>query len=388
MKHVTGMPHSASSAGSAQDLRVFRRTAGCAWIACLLATGLAGVQHRVAVLHPWSFTLITLLAATFVIGLLPFFFPALWRLLRGSLRGLALAWIAIGLVPAALWVAVGWHGAHSWSQRKIPGGWSGVLVRMAGASLADAHARWVYPHRLEGQRLIMFYDDRVSDPQGDLRRMEDHLARMEGLTQLRLREKVHWIRGAFCGHHFAMYGLALGSSQSPAGELDSHELAHAFLNQYVRPNAGPPVFLAEGWAEAQSKNSSALAKRLLAWRGFFSAWDPHWSTMAAPEKEKLAQKMPDPEGLKALLDVSPRSYLRELTNPYWSTHNAGAAYWFGGAFADFFIRRYGISRFLELYSNAASRGFEAECRRLCGMDLPTLESELWKDIERIAHATP
>jgi len=104
--------------------------------------------------------------------------------------------------------------------------------------------------------------------------------------------------------------------------------------------------------------------------------------MSLPEKQKFLQKYPDPEGIKRLLDAPPRSYLRELTNPFWSSHDAGAVYWLGGAFVDFFIRRYGVSRFLELYFKAESRGFESECRRLCGVDLSTLENEFWQDVEQ------
>ena len=372
----------ASRAVSTGDFGLLRRSVVCAWVACVLAMALAWGQDRLAVLHPWSFTFVALLAATFVTGLWSCLLPRFWRLLRGSSRGRALAWFAIGLMPAGLWVALGWHGSHQWSQRKVPGGFCGILVRMSGASLADAHARLAYPQRLEGQHLIMFYDGRISDAQGDLARMDDHLGRMEKLTQLLMREKVYWIRDAFHGHRFAMYGLAFGSSKSPVDETDCHELAHAFLNQHTRPGPGPPMLLVEGWAEAQSQDSKSLARRVLAHRQFMSTWTPDWHTMSVPEKEDFVQKYPDPEGTKRLLDTPPSSYLRELTNPFWSTHDAGAVYWFGGAFADFFIRRYGVSRFLELYFNAASGEFEAECRRVCGAELTALESELWQDVER------
>ena len=364
---------------SARDFRFLEYIAGCAWITGLLAIALAWGQDRLGVLHPWSFSFIALLAATFAMGFLPFLLPGFWRLVRAS-TGRALACLLIGLIPASLWAALGWHGSHQWSQRRVPGGFSGLLVRMSGNSLADAHARWAYPHRLEGQHVVMFYDHRISDPHDDLRRMDEYLAQMEKLTQLRMREKVYWIRGAFHGHRFAMYGLALASSQSPAGYVDFHELAHAFMNQHTGPGPGPPMLLVEGWAERQSQDSLFLARRVLAQRTFISTWAPDWPEKSLPEKEEFLQKYPDPAGTKRLLDAPPRSYLRELTNPWWSTHDAGAVYWFGGAFVDFFIRRYGISRFLELYFNAASRGFEPECRRF-GVDLTKLESEFWQDVE-------
>src|ERR1044071_7236259 len=85
------------------DLRFLRRTAACAWVAGFLAMILAWGQNRFGVLHPWSFTFIALLAATFAIGLLACFLPQLWRLLRSSSRGCALAWLIAGLIPSALW---------------------------------------------------------------------------------------------------------------------------------------------------------------------------------------------------------------------------------------------------------------------------------------------
>jgi hypothetical protein len=293
-----------------------------------------------------------------------------------------------GLTPAVLWVALGWYANHQWSRRMIPGGICGIIIRMSGLSLADAHGRWVYPHRLEGRRLIMFYDDRVSDPQGDLQQMEDHMDRMEKLTQLRVREKVYWMRGPFFGDCFSMRGVAVASSKSPPGYVDSHELAHAFLNQHVGPGNGPPLFLVEGWAEAQSQQSRFLAGRAVAQRNFIARWAPSWPARSLLQKREFLQNYPDPIGTKTFLEAPPLSYLRVITNPFWSRHNAGAVYWLGGAFVDFFIRRYGASRFVELYYNTESRGFESECRRLCKVDLNILETEFWQDVERTAHVTP
>jgi hypothetical protein len=37
-----------------------------------------------------------------------------------------------------------------------------------------------------------------------------------------------------------------------------------------------------------------------------------------------------------------------------------------------------------VFLTAASRGFEPECGRLCGVDLSALESEFWQDVEHRA----
>src|SRR5205807_4098728 len=94
-----------------------------------------------------------------------------------------------------------------------------------------------YPHRLQSQRLVMFYDSRVRDPHRDLEAMDRHVAALEDLTDKPLRSKIYWVRGQLFGRgQMAIRGLVLGSSKSPADwdtadhphrlSVDRHELAH------------------------------------------------------------------------------------------------------------------------------------------------------------------
>ena len=53
------------------------------------------------------------------------------------------------------------------------------LVKSAAASLMELQAWYGYPHQLETERLIMFYDDGVTDPQGEAAAMDQHVARMD-----------------------------------------------------------------------------------------------------------------------------------------------------------------------------------------------------------------
>jgi hypothetical protein len=54
---------------------------------------------------------------------------------------------------------------------------------------------YTYPHRLESERLVMFYDDGLTDPERDLAAMDRHVARLEALTGSPLRAKIYWVRG-------------------------------------------------------------------------------------------------------------------------------------------------------------------------------------------------
>lgn len=147
---------------AAGDLRSLYRHVICAWAAGLFSIGLAWGQDQFGVLHPWSCTFFIALTVTFVAGLKPCFSrPSRW--LRHSGSGNAIAWIILALMPAAIWAALGWYGARQWSRRNVPTGVPGALIRMAGASLMDFRARFLLGHRLEGDHVVMFFDDRVLD---------------------------------------------------------------------------------------------------------------------------------------------------------------------------------------------------------------------------------
>src|SRR5262249_37083893 len=137
------------------------------------------------------------------------------------------------------------------------------IAGMAVASLLEGQAHLAYPHRLESRRLVMFYDGRVTGPHRDLEAMDQHVAALEALTGKPLRDRIHWVRGELLGRRqFAIRGLVLGSSQSPADwdtadhpfglSVDHHELAHGVMHQLQPPDADPPTLLIEGWAEAHA----------------------------------------------------------------------------------------------------------------------------------------
>ena len=65
---------------------------------------------------------------------------------------------------------------------------------VAIAALMELQAEYTYPHRMESDRLVMFYDDRVTDPQRDLEAMDQHVAKLEAMSDdeaLQLLEQEH-----------------------------------------------------------------------------------------------------------------------------------------------------------------------------------------------------
>jgi hypothetical protein len=354
-----------------------------------LTTGLLWAQYQARILHPWSLLFLLLLAVT-GLAVLATVLTGLWRVVRGPARARTLAWVLVGLLPVFLWSVVVKAALDQLRRAEIRPSLPLTLTGMAGASLMEALVGYVYPDRLETERLVMFYDDQVTDPEGDIRAMDRHVARMEETTGLALRAKIYWVRGPLLGREYnAFLGLALGSSQSPAGVEDRHELAHAVLNQHNHPDTEPPMLLAEGWAESQCKDGKALAASALVHRQFFAEWGKIWGKLPESERRQFLNSLVDPEGGERLLrtaweEAGVTSHLRELTHPFWYDHDKGPVYSVGGAFVDFLLRRYGPKRFVELYFACRPGTFEANCQRVYGIDLDALEKQFWEDAERLA----
>jgi hypothetical protein len=319
-------------------------------------------QDALRVVHPYALLFLGLMALTFGSAFVVLA-CGLWCSARGPQRRSALAWLLVGLLPALCWAALGGHVARCHRTRNHPNNLPFRLVKFAAAHLMELQAWYLYPHHLETARLVMFYDDRVADPEGDAAAMNRHLARMEKLTGKSLRAKVYWVRGRLLGMNgFCNRGIVCGSSESPAaaGTLDRHELAHAVLSQHEAPDTDPPTLLSEGWAVSQE---------WLHDRSFLAQW-----ALAARDGRPGNQSFQEWSGS--------RCCLRELTEAKWYHHGSGPVYPVGGAFVDFVIRRFGVERFMELYFNCRPGSFEADCRRALGTDMVTLERLLWEDVEQ------
>jgi hypothetical protein len=245
------------------------------------------------------------------------------------------------------------------------------LVSLSSGSVMEAQAVYLYPRRTETQHLVMFYDDRVTHPLRDAEAMEAHVTRLEAMTGVPLRARIHWVRGRLLGMgSMTCYGLALGSSRSPEDwemadhpahlSVDRHELAHAVLLQHYRPDTDPPFLLVEGWADSQA--------------------GPSRSRLAAGALESRTRWL-SRSGLK---EDTTESYLRELLSPSWYHRIGAPVYDVGGAFVDFLLHHYGVERFLSLYFACRPGTCEADFRSALSEDFDAVERKFWDEARKLA----
>jgi hypothetical protein len=373
----------------APTLRWLRRWGALAWASWLLSIGLLWWQHWGRILHPTYLLFIFLVALTFGSALIALG-AGLWNVLRGPKRLGALAWLLVALLPVLGWVTLAWYAYSNGQKGEVPRNTAMILMMRAAHSLMEAEATYLYAHRLESQRIVMFYQDGLTDPEGDLQAMDRHMADMEERTCLPLRARIYWVRGPLLGRRgLCCFGVALGSNESPASELDRHELAHALMNQHYTTETDPPTLLSEGWAMSQQSQVRDDADLAL---GVWSLHEQLADLAKAPESEwkcGLARYV-DKEGMVRLLRKVHGSgghggcYLRELTDAYWYHRDKGAVYEIGGAFVRFLLRKYGGEQFVKYYFACRPGTFEAECKNVFGISLDDLENEFWEDAKRFS----
>ena len=305
------------------------------------------------------------------------------RLSTGPRRGRALALLGAGLAPTVLLVLIGWSAWAQFERHEIRPTFPLVTAAVFAAGVAEVEVGLTYPSRVESDRLVMVHDAGVTDPAGDLAAMDAHVAALEEQTGRRLRAKVLWVRGPAIGRQGqAWVGLALGSSTSPAGTLDRHELAHAVLNQHHRADAQPPMLLVEGWAEYQSQDRLTLTRNARDMR--------FWVSLATGEDERdpsrLANVEEDADSAAQLLVAhdgwaAEDCLVRNLMEGAWYARDYGAVYWVGGAWVAYLIEAHGVGKFLDLYDRSRPGNVVPLTREVYGVDLATLEAAFWDDVE-------
>jgi hypothetical protein len=245
----------------------------------------------------------------------------------------------------------------------------------------EAQAMVSYPHRRESQRLVMFFDDRVTDPDRDLEALDRHVGRMEELLGAKLDAKIHWVRGSLLGQrNLCCLGIVLGSEQSPADGLDRHELAHAVMGQRENASLDPPTLLEEGWAEAQASSRFELVQKAWAFRDFVE----RWAAVPKSKRDSDLKNLVDPDGFERLFGVfqgaDKASYVEALTDEYWYHRDKGPVYVLGGALVDYLIRSRGAPAYLEFHLGCRPDNVAATCRRVFGLSIQELEEGFWQDV--------
>lgn len=322
------------------------------WAGWLLAVFSLWLQWRLNVYHPRTWLWLPLAVAGGVASGAAAL-VGLYQLVRGPRRLAAVGHVFGGGAPLVLWGLLTlyliytekYQGSvfHSHTVRNIGG--------VAAVDLMTLHASVRYPHCLETERLVMYYGDSVTQPEADAAAMDKHLTRMETLLGKPQHSRIVWVRGSTLGRGPECFrGVAMGSTASPAGILDRHELAHAFLNQFTQPDTNPPTALIEGWAMSQENNGFGLAS---------AAARRRWNNIS---EKKIDRCLP-------YLGTPPTYYQPVLD-----------AYYIGGAWVEQLLRRYGSERFLELYNAAQPETFAADCQRILGRSLEDLERDLWEEV--------
>ena len=192
-----------------------------AWICGLASVSLAWGQARWYVFHPHYLPLgilyVTLAVSTFLA-----LACCLWRIVRGPQQSQAMLLAAVAVLPAGFWASVGVTAKVNFEHRWVPNTFTMRLAKVMGATLMRAEVDLEYRHRLETNRLVMYYSH-LDHPDQDLAAMDRHLARLENQLGGTLSAKVYWVRGPLRRigvEMLSVHGLALGSGSSP--EIAGH----------------------------------------------------------------------------------------------------------------------------------------------------------------------
>jgi hypothetical protein len=329
------------------------------WVSCLGFIGLLGIMLAVLAWHPHFLPLTSLLAMAIVTGL-ALIGGALWRIVRGPSRREALSWLLLGSAPT--WFLAGYflYGLAVGTGRKIPLNLSIKLMVPLAESLMDLEARFRYPQRTAGEKVVMISAPMpVDEARAQVAAMDRHVRALEGRLGRTTTGTVHWVRGPLLGMQGkAVFGLCMGSrpGEEPSDDeglctTDRHEVAHCVLTSHCTARFDPPAVLTEGWAEAH-QGTDPVDQAIRAWERMTQGGD---------------------------------FTLRQLAGPDWYNRHEWPAYLQGAPLVDFLLKTFGPERFLELYATCSQSTFESDCRRILGLDLDGLDAAYRADIER--HAT-
>ncbi len=325
------------------------------WLAWL---GLLGVLFGMLAFRVWNphfLPVMTLLAVVAVTGL-SLIGVASWRIVLGPGRRRAFACLLLGAAPLLFLAGHLLYGVSLAYQAYLPQNLAIKLLIPLCESLMDLEARFCYPERTTGEKVVM-----ISAPTPDAAKqvaaMDRHIRALEARLDRPVWGRTHWVRGPLLGQQGkAVAGLCLGSRPgegTPDAEgldyLDRHEVAHCVLHGHCSGWSNPPAVLVEGWAEANSGHDPVELA--------CGAWDLH--------------------------DEGKWLTLRELTGPLWYDRHESFAYSQGAPLVNYMLRQFGAEKFVKLYTTSRPATFASDCQQILGLSLDDLDAAFWSEIKRI-----
>lgn len=332
------------------------RLAATVWLAWMALVGLLFGMLRLGAWHP-HFLPVTAVLVVLLISTLSLLIVGCWRLVRGPRRMHALACLVLGLPPLGLLTGHLIYGFGTAYGRQFNLSLPLKILMPFGESILDLVARFQYPERTEGERVVMI-STHVENARAQVAAMDRHIQALEARLGRTGTRRVHWVRGPLLGMQGkAILGMCMGSVSAGGWEqpdeeglttLDRHEVAHVVLSQFCTADSEPPAVLMEGWAEVASM-AGPNSHRLRAWT-----------------EREAGRTLP----------------LEELIGPRWYGCHDQPAYTQGAPLVDYILRRFGPERFVELYATCHPTTFADDCRRILGVTIDQLDAAYWADLEK------
>jgi hypothetical protein len=332
------------------------RLAAAVWLAWIGLIGLMFGMLRLGAWHPHFLPVTAVLVVLLAAGL-SLLILGIWRLLRGPRRLHALGCLLLGLPPLGFLAGHLMYGFGTAYGRQLTISLPLKVLVPFGESILDLVARFQYPERTEGERLVMISTP-VESARSQVAAMDRHIRALEARLGRTGTRRVHWVRGPLLGlQGKAILGMCMGSLpgggwERPDAEglttLDRHEVAHVVLSQFCTTAFEPPAVLMEGWAEVASM-ADPNPYRLRAW--------------AAREAGRTLS-------------------LEELIGPRWYGRHDQPAYTQGAPLVDYILRQFGPERFVELYATCQPATIAGDCRRILGVSIDQLDEACWADLEK------
>jgi hypothetical protein len=339
-------PQTVASAPST-TLRWPIRFAVATWLAAAALVTVFAIFWRMAYAPPHAFWAVATTGTLLAFGGLTVI-SCVRSLYRGPRRALAAAVVILGTTPI-VWGATYFATLYlqTTNREPISLGTSTRIVAFWAESAADLEARWRYPRWTPGRHLVLLDNGQTPQPQTLIDAMDAHIEQMAANLSAPLPEgRVRWVRGQLLGQGGrALVSWALCDEANDPPELttlDRHEVAHIVILAMGGVDQEPPMLLAEGWAESQSKDRADLIQDLM-WR----------------------------------YEEDSTYSLDELIGPEWYGRSYRPVYDHGGPLVLFLMERYSPQKFLQLYHGVRQATFRADCQRILGESWEKVEEDFW-----------